>query len=421
MMRVARHWAALSAVALGAIALTGCGAGGHSVPAAQGGHPESGQPSPRARSSAPLSRSGSVPSRSPSTAPSSPSTSSPAPVSAAAPSTAPQQVGKIAVEAFPNPVAVDQSTTISGTVFLADGDGAPNAKMTIMGLPGEPNGDTVHTNQDGKYSVVARWSQPGTYTVSVGNGLVGWQTRVVVRGAALQAAAFPKVVREAMAQFPKNLVPSPMAPTELPAAVSQSSLHYRTWDLAKGPIHSENVVFSSATNQEVAGFSTQSSSVTLAALSAAANPYRQAQPNGTHQTSTVSLGHGITGTMVVYQAPKDSAQAVSSAAVYWHEGRWDITVSDNETTATALVLQTAQNLTNYLNTLFLPVPQTHAAIVVEMQPGETASGQLTNTPAVSAQATWQRGGLVYETWTASLCPHPVYSVLTMAVAMHPYP
>ena len=151
MMTGTRSFAALSGVALTTVALAGCGASGHSIaPVTQSSH---------------VSEQTSSPSASPSsTAPSSPSSSSPA----ASVSTAPQQVAKIVVSASPNPVAVNQKVVISGTVFLADGDGAPNAAMTIMGLPAAPDGDTVHTNQHGQYSVAARWSQPGTYTVSVG-------------------------------------------------------------------------------------------------------------------------------------------------------------------------------------------------------------------------------------------------------------
>lgn len=193
MMTGTRSFAALSGVALTTVALAGCGASGHSIaPVTQSSH---------------VSEQTSSPSASPSsTAPSSPSSSSPA----AAVSTAPQQVAKIAVSASPNPVAVNQKVVISGTVFLADGDGAPDAAMTIMGLPSAPEGDTVHTNQHGQYSVAARWSHPGTYTVSVGNGLAGWQTQVVVdesssSSATTLAFAGQHVVRYVGTQAPQAI------------------------------------------------------------------------------------------------------------------------------------------------------------------------------------------------------------------------
>lgn len=220
MMAGKKYSAILSGVALGTVALAGCGTSGHSIPPATQSSQVSGQTSPRASFSA--SPSG--------TAPSSPSSSSPA----AAVSTAPQQVAKIAVSASPNPVAVNQKVIISGTVFLADGDGAPDAAMTIMGLPSAPEGDTVHTNQHGQYSVAARWSHPGTYTVSVGNGLVGWQTHVVVDGSTPSSAltfAGQHVVR--------------YIGTQAPPAIPQGF---------KSPA-SQNLTFAASTYHVVEGFS----------------------------------------------------------------------------------------------------------------------------------------------------------------------
>lgn len=52
--------------------------------------------------------------------------------------------------------------------------------MTVLGLPHDPAGETLYTNGRGQYQITAQWSQPGTYRISVGNGMVSWQTPVVV-------------------------------------------------------------------------------------------------------------------------------------------------------------------------------------------------------------------------------------------------
>lgn len=211
MMTGTKYFAVLSGVALGTVALAGCGTSGHSVP-------------PVTQSSHVSEQTGS-PSASPSsTVPSSPSSSSPA----SAVSTAPQQVAKIAGSASPNPVAVNQKVIISGTVFLADGDSAPDAAMTIMGLPAAPKGDTVHANQHGQYSVAARWSHPGTYTVSVGNGLIEWQTHVVVDGSTPSTAlafAGQHVVRYIGTQAPPAIPQGFKSPASQNLTFAPSTYH----------------------------------------------------------------------------------------------------------------------------------------------------------------------------------------------------
>nr|WP_243148208.1 hypothetical protein [Sulfobacillus thermotolerans] len=91
--------------------------------------------------------------------------------------------------AQPNPITPQQPTTISDTVYLTNGQGAPHAKMTILGLPHDPTGETIYTNVSGQYQITAQWSQPGTYLVSVGNGMVGWQTHVVVHASSSSQTA----------------------------------------------------------------------------------------------------------------------------------------------------------------------------------------------------------------------------------------
>ncbi len=182
-----RHLLILSGIIMGSLTLAGCGVTGHltATPTGHGNYAVSGT----------VHTSGAVSARSSSTPPSSsttPSSHALAPTSSSTTtpsSTAPSQVAKLTVTAQPNPITPQQPTTISGTVYLSNGQGAPHAKMTILGLPQDPKGETIYTNASGQYHITAQWSQPGTYLVSVGNGMVGWQTHVVVDASSSSQAA----------------------------------------------------------------------------------------------------------------------------------------------------------------------------------------------------------------------------------------
>lgn len=169
---------------MGSVALAGCGVTGQltATPTGHGNYTVSGT----------VHTSGTLTSSS-SSAPPSPSLTSSSNASASSSitpsSTAPQQVAKITVTAQPNPTTPQQTTTISGTVYLTNRQGAPHAKVTILGLPHDPTGTTIYTNASGQYQITAKWSQPGTYLVSVGDGMVSWQTHVVVDAPSLSQSA----------------------------------------------------------------------------------------------------------------------------------------------------------------------------------------------------------------------------------------
>ena len=163
---------------LGSVALAGCGVNGQlrATPTGHGTDHISGTVH-----TPPVPSSVSPASSPPSQTDTAPTKTSPVPssqISRSSPS--PQQVARVSVTADPPSVTPGENTTISGTVWLPNGQGTPGATITIMGLPHEPTGDTVKTNAAGQFAVTAAWSQPGTYQVSAGNGLVGSQTHVVV-------------------------------------------------------------------------------------------------------------------------------------------------------------------------------------------------------------------------------------------------
>lgn len=103
--------------------------------------------------------------------------------------------------------------------------------MTVMGLPHEPTGETLHTNSSGHATITAQWSQPGTYTVSVGNGLVAWQTHVVVQTsqnsstASTPAFAGQNVQREVGTQAPQAIPNGFHSPADQHLTFSNHTYH----------------------------------------------------------------------------------------------------------------------------------------------------------------------------------------------------
>ncbi len=87
---------------------------------------------------------------------------------------------KVQVTATPNPAKVRQHVTIHVRLLTASGQGAGNQKFTLN-VPEIINYGTVYTDANGDYTISVHWNKPGTYTVSAGNGKIGWQTSVVVK------------------------------------------------------------------------------------------------------------------------------------------------------------------------------------------------------------------------------------------------
>lgn len=218
-----------------------------------------------------------------------------------------------------------------------------------------------------------------------------------------------------MNQFPAKVLNGAKAPVVLPQADSGGSqMYYRTWQTMTGPILNYSVMFSSASNRLAAFMGS-----TYSGMSAGNAVWL---PNGVPQdgqttNSTVALSDGIVAKEVTFLAPKDSAKEVSSASLFWQEGRWQIEVSRTQTTEVPVA--EANQVAAYLHSHFMPVPQSKGSIFVNVFPGENANGQVSGA-SVNETVKWQEGSHVYEVDTYSHAYNPIQTGLAMAISMQPY-
>lgn len=91
-----------------------------------------------------------------------------------------KDISKIQITATPSTANVGQKVTISGKLLLQNGAGAPDAPLSVLGLP-NTNNKTISTNLQGDFSFTTTFDKSGTYQVSVGDGKVSWQVNVTVK------------------------------------------------------------------------------------------------------------------------------------------------------------------------------------------------------------------------------------------------
>lgn len=87
---------------------------------------------------------------------------------------------KVEITATPSTVSVGQSVTIQIHLLTANGGNASNARFTLN-IPGNLNYATEYTDANGAFTTSTKWNKPGTYTISAGDGKVGWQELVIVK------------------------------------------------------------------------------------------------------------------------------------------------------------------------------------------------------------------------------------------------
>ncbi len=297
-------------------------------------------------------------------------------------------MARISLSASPNPIVVNQNTVISGNVYLANGKGVPNAEMSILGLPNDPSGKIFYTNKFGEFSFDVQWATPGTYTVSVGNGLVAWQTRVRVTPDAPSSSGSPSVANNPSSPWdsielqalqylsPRTELPLG-APAELPnlpsssgylAAQAQASstawvVHLlettRRYDVNKpqipqhlidapqtyaaaiasfGVTHLAGTIPSSG-NPQLPLFLWQEGLVASGMGPNALGPLTLSGP----ESQVINLGYGITGTLY--------KQNSYYSNLVWHEGEWTFVVMN---TSKQQAVSIAQPVVVYLHTAYLP-------------------------------------------------------------------
>ena len=305
----------------------------------------------------------------------------------------------------PSPV----NQTANGTTGSVAQTSSRAANAASNGVSGAAGGATNTASSNSVSSLNGTQN-----SASAGNSSAGATTTVHPSNGL--APQFPSIVNMAMAHFPSSVLVAPEAPTVLPQAKSGSrQLYYRTWDTTTGPILNYNVQFSSP-SQRLATFS-GSTFTGISAGSSVWLPYA-APTNGQTTHSTVKLSDGIVASEQTFIAPKNSAKEVSAASLKWSEGRWQIEVS--QTQSTQVPLAQADAVAAYLHSHFMPVPQSKGSIFVNVYPGMNAQGQATGS-SVSETIKWQEGQHVYEVDTYSQVQNPIQTGLAMAISMKPYP
>ena len=229
---------------------------------------------------------------------------------------------------------------------------------------------------------------------------------------------FPPVVQMAMGNVDATLRSTGFAPTVNPWDVNGSNqVFYRTWQTLQGPVRNYSVQFSSSIHR-LGGFSVSTYDSTNAAAQAFVG--QSGLPYSLPGTSTpVQLSTGLAGQVHVFQAQGRNVKQVSSTAVTWQEGRWQIIVSENGDIT--VPMDTVNQVVSYLSQHFMPVPQSEGAIVVNLQSGVTSSGQPDlNQLNLQMYVTWQEGNRLLQVQTYTHCKNPVDTALAMAISMRPY-
>ncbi|RIV22823.1 hypothetical protein D2Q93_08960 [Alicyclobacillaceae bacterium I2511] len=299
----------------------------------------------------------------------------------------------------------------SGSEGVAGAGGAGGA---VNNNTGTTTGATSVANGIGPSNLVGT----GGGAVKTGPSQAGYGQTGADEGAGQAQNSFPAIVQMAMGHVANTLRNSGVAPTVQPwDADGSNQVFYQTWQTLQGPIRNYSVLFSSPTHR-LGGFSVSryNSIGTATEDFRGQSGFPKSLPGA---TTTVQLATGLSGQAHVLQAQGDNAKEISFGAVTWQEGRWLLIVSENG--GTTLPMGTVNQVIAYLSQHFMPVPQTQGAIVVQLQPGLTATGQpdLTH-PSLQMYVTWQLDNRLLQVQTYTHCQNPVDTALAMAISMRPY-
>lgn len=217
----------------------------------------------------------------------------------------------------------------------------------------------------------------------------------------------PSLMKNAMKQFPSNILSMAKVPTFIPESNSPSSpLTYRTWDFTTGPILSYNVLLSDAGNQVATFIGSKYQSNTFA--SGAVWLPGNLTTEGKLSSFTVDLNHKLHVQAKVFHLSGASANENTFGELIWNNQPWEIEVTNNQ--STQLPIQEANSLIKDLQTTILPHPINKGTIYIDIEPGNQ----------VSMYIKWQDGSRVYEVDTYSDCKNPIQTGLKMAKSMTDY-
>ncbi len=252
-------------------------------------------------------------------------------------------------------------------------------------------------------------SQPGNDTSNLAN-TTGSNTEVQTGGttSSLQtqkpSSPFPAIIQMAMNHLSSSVRNDAWAPTIFPAAADGSTaLFYKTRESTIPPmdmpefVSTYEVNLSSSTHQiaQFSGTHYDSASKADAGLNFMGDV---SVPEG--PVSTIQLESGHTGQF-------SAAKSDGASMIYWTEGRWQIRVANNGNTS--VPTKYANNVVNYLDAHFMPVPHDKGTIIVNLK------GSI-----IETAVTWTEGPDLYTVQTNEYCKNPIQTALAMAIAMEPF-
>lgn len=218
-------------------------------------------------------------------------------------------------------------------------------------------------------------------------------------------SAFPAIINMAMKNFPANVLQGAEAPTVVPMPASGSNeLFYKTADSTTpimshpGSLSSYSVTLSSP-NHQIADFSGHRYDTSAHASQTMSYAFMSTPLSGSRSTTFVGTNH--------HKAILAVDNNSSTSVISWAEGNWTIAVKNDSSTSAPT--SAADQVADYLDVHFMPIPHNMGSIVVE-----------TGTSGTAAVITWQENNLLFETDANRYAKNPISTALGMAISMRGY-
>ncbi|MFD1675766.1 hypothetical protein [Alicyclobacillus fodiniaquatilis] len=246
-----------------------------------------------------------------------------------------------------------------------------------------------------------------TGSSATGNNATDNPVTVTSPPAPTNTSPFPSIVQMAMSRFSSAVLTGAEAPTMLPQASNgDNQMFYST----------------SSSTQAVMGVTPFVSSLHVTLKS---TDNTLAMWNVTHYQSTDLADQGYQdimgkettdssqdpGVLLTGNHPAYVTNDNGSAGIHWSEGRWQISVTAYNTEVVPTPV--ADKVAKYLDAHFMPVPETHAAIYIDIDTNKSQN--------MAVNVLWQENSNLYQVNTTQSTASPVDTALGMAISMKPYP
>lgn len=289
------------------------------------------------------------------------------------------------------------TSTGNSTGSSAGGSTGSNSSSNSSTATASGSTSSGGTNATGSSTTV---STSSTSPASSANG-----AGVSTQTGATSQSAFPTIMNMAMQQFSANVLVGAEAPTTVPMPASGSNeLFYKTAESTTpimshpGFLSSYSVTLSSPKHQ-IADFSDHRFDTSAHASQLMSYTLMDVPLSGTQSAVSVGQKH--------HQAILAVESNHSASVIGWTEGNWTIRVKD--TANSSAPMSAANEVADYLDAHFMPIPQDKGSIVVETG----ASGTV-------AVVTWQENNMLYETDANEYASNPISTALQMSISMRRY-